>query len=148
MTENAKYIRLHSIQLSKVGVLELFIRSNQPPDGSVGIEVLDLPFSVGHTEFDEENRQIAVMVKVEIGTNGDDKEVKHPYSLKVEIIGEFEVGEGFAVKHLDNWARRNAPFILMPYLREHVYALTSKCGFKPLILPLLEVPTLTTDCQS
>ncbi len=32
--------------------------------------------------------------------------------------------------------------ILQPYLREHVFALTARAGFQPLILPLIEVPTL------
>lgn len=148
MSENTeKFFKLHAIQLVKVNIVELFIRSNQPPDELTGIDELNIPFLVGHSNFDDESRQIAVMVKIEIG-NDDEKNIKYPFSLRVEIVGEFKIDENFPVKHIDNWARRNAPFILMPYLREHIYALTSKCGFKPVILPLLEVPTLTSDCQS
>lgn len=149
MSGNQKTFKLHSIQLLKVNIVELYIKSNQPPDETIGVDEVKIPFFVGHSDFDEENRKIAVMVKVEIGT-ADEKEENEdsPFSLRVEIVGEFKVTEKFPIEHIDNWARRNAPFILMPFLREHVYALTLRSGFKPINLPLLEVPTLTNECQS
>ncbi|MFP4347001.1 MAG: protein-export chaperone SecB, partial [Desulfococcaceae bacterium] len=145
-----KFIRLHSIQLMKVNVIELYIKSHHAPDESIGIEA-DIPFLGGHTDLDDESRQISVLVKVEIGINENSKEKEgaeeFPFSLRVAIEGEFKVGEEFPDDQINDWARRNAPIILMPYLREHVYALTARSGFKPLILPLVVVPTLVPETQ-
>jgi preprotein translocase subunit SecB len=139
-----KLLKPHPIQLLKVNVIELSIRSNQSPDESIGIDdTMDIPLLVGHSEFNNENRQIAVVVKVETKVNkGEKKDAEDSFFLRVELVGEFKVEENFPMEHIDSWARDNAPFILMPYLREHVYSLTLRCGLKPIVLPLLQVPTL------
>ena len=144
MTDHDKsFVKLHSIQLLSVSVIELHIRANQLPDTSAKLELKDIPILVGHGEYNKENKTIQVSVKIEIGMEKD-KEIEVPFSLKVELVGNFEVDEDdFPIEHVDDWANRNAPMILHPYLREHVYALTSRSGFQPLILPLIEVPTLS-----
>ncbi|NQT68698.1 MAG: protein-export chaperone SecB [Desulfobacteraceae bacterium] len=143
MTEKEKsFLKLHAIQLSSISVVELYIRTNQYPDPSIKLELDDVPMLIGHSEYDEESNSIQVSAKIEIGIEeGSDK--KTPYSLRVELVGDFFVDETeFPIAQIYDWAARNAPMILQPYLREHVFALTARAGFNPLILPLIEVPTL------
>ncbi len=146
--ETNKRFKLHAIRLLKVNVVELSIRSNVPPDESLGINEIDIPFKVGHSEFDEKSRQIDVAVGIHINdeeSDSDEAISEPPFFLNVAVHGEFHIGEEFPDEHITDWARRNAPLILMPFVREHVYALTVRSGFKPLILPLFEVPTLAVD---
>lgn len=146
--EPKKYLRLHAIQLKSVAVSELHLEAHQRPDPEAGPPLEDMPLMVGHSDYDRENKAISVAVKVEFGPTYDknienEDEDKYPYSLKVEIVGDFEIDEdSFNIEYIDDWAARNAPMILQPYLREHVYSLTLRCGFEPFILPLLQVPTL------
>ena len=66
--------------------------------------------------------------------------------MRVVIGGVFKVDETkFAKADIDDWANRNAPFILYPYLREQAYTLTVRCGFPGIIIPLLEVPTFKIE---
>ena len=143
MTEKEKsFLKLHAIQLSSISVTELYLRTNQFPDPSVKLEFEDVPILVGYSEYDKESNYIRVSVKIEIGME-EDSDKSTPYSLRVELLGDFIVDENeFPIDQIDDWAVRNAPMILQPYLREHVFALTARAGFQPLILPLIEVPTL------
>lgn len=111
---------------------------------TVGIESEDgglCSISVGHGEYDTDNKTITVGLKLEI-----DEIEGHPtppFLLTIEIVATFKVDETkFNRDNIIDFARRNAPYIMMPYLREHAYALTAKCGFKPIVLPLTEVPTV------
>lgn len=140
-----KYIRLHGIQLRKVNVSRLSIKALREPDPESGAFCEDIPITVGHTNYDPDDNAIWISLRTEIGK---DEDSDSPYEMVVEIVGEFTVDEDkFPIEHIVDWARRNAPMILQPYLREQVYSLTLRCGFKPLILPLIQVPTLTKRDQ-
>ena len=148
MTEKKtkKPLKLHAIQLLSVNIVELFIRVNESPDEPH--EKIDLSFSLGysHGPYDEENKTIQTSVRLKYGM---DDEQKTPFSMRVELFGEFKIDESqFPKKYIDDWAKRNAPYILMPYLREQIYALTTRCGFQKLILPLFEVPTFKIEKPS
>jgi len=128
----------HPIQLVNLGIRELFIHANVPPDATITTELDAFTITVSTPGYDPKAKQIAVFVKLELGT---DAKESTPYSMRIELAGFFEVDETrFPVQHLSDWARRGAPFILYPYLREHAFGLSSRCGFKPLLLPLIEVP--------
>jgi preprotein translocase subunit SecB len=129
----------HPIQLRSLNVRELHAKTHIPPDAIEDVDVGAYSISVGHSDFDEKIKNIQVGVKLEAGSDDPDDA---PFSLTIELVGDFQVDdERFPVDHLDNWARENAPYILLPYLREHVYALTARCGLEPMILPLAVVPT-------
>jgi len=135
----------HAIQLSNVGVLELTIKSNLAPsiDCNPGFCEGDFSLLFGHSEFDSDRNGISVGVKLEIGMLDKVDPKQYPFSLRIELVGLFKVDpDNFDVTKIDDWAKRNAPYILLPYLREHAYALTSRCGFTPIILPLFQIPTL------
>ncbi len=132
----------HPIQLINLGVRELFIQSNRPPDLTVTAEPDACSIKVTSTPYDSKEKHIMVSLKLELGIGPD--ESKLPYAMRIELIGVFEVDDTrFAVEHVADWAMRGAPIVLYPYLREHAFGLSSRCGFKPLLLPLLEVPTFT-----
>ncbi len=142
MTKQKKSsMKLHPIQLVSLGVKELSIIANEPPDLSVGVDVGEggvCSIMFGHSDYDTEDNTINIFVKLEVGQNNEEKS---PFSMKVELVGTFRVDEAqFKIEYIDDWAHRNAPFIMMPYLREHAFGLTQKCGFRPIILPLTEVP--------
>lgn len=140
MTDKAKY-NLHPIQLVSIGVRELHITANEHPDVDTTSDSGDFFFSVGTSDYDPDTQSIGVGVRLEIGTDKCKCEEPSPFILTIELVGTFDVDEKFPVKHIDRWARNAAPLILFPYLREHAFALTARCGFKPILLPLLEVPT-------
>jgi len=141
LDKNNSFTKLYGIQLEKITILELFIRSNQIPNEDEKPEATEINLLSGYSEYDVESKRINIAIKIEIGL---EKDSNSPFSMRVELVGEFCVDEEkFPIKHIEHWAKNNAPYILHPYLREQVYALTSRIGFDPLILPLVETPVLT-----
>ena len=126
----------HPVNLTAVNLLELFIHSNRPPDSSIDIEEKKLSIGVGKSNYDEENKIIRVAIKLEVG-----KDDTVPYLLRVILEGVFHVTrDDLSVEQINEWALKSSPYVLFPYLREHAFALTARAGFRPLILPLVQVP--------
>lgn len=136
-----KSYKPHAIQLERIKVLELSMKVNLEVDQEKLPEPKGFTLSVGHSEYDDKASRIGVKVSATISSEDGGS----PFDLTVELMGGFSVDkEMFPVKFIDDWAMRNAPIILYPYLREHVYALTMRGGFEGTLLPLLQVPTLQT----
>jgi preprotein translocase subunit SecB len=137
-----KSYKLHAIQLLSLDVLELSIKVNRPPTSTEQTRKETFSLSCAHGEYDAKGHMIRVRVKLEKGLEENTDE---PFSLRIVLGGMFKIDETkFPIEHVNDWANRNAVLILYPYIREHAFSLTARCGFKPLILPLLEVPTLQT----
>lgn len=135
---------LHPIQLISLNVEELYINVKNPPQAEdLSLDRGEFDLRTGHSEYDKEHQIIVVGVKLEIGI----KEPKEtPFELRVVINGLFKVDETkFQRVNIEDWANRNAPIILYPYVREHAFALTARCGFPGIILPLLEVPVFKLE---
>ncbi len=138
MEDKSKNVQ-HPIQLVDLKVLELSLKvklenaqDRMPDSGVFGMHH-------GHTEYDAENKRIVVKVGVDMSEENDDET---PFEMKVELLGVFLVDESrFPVKFIEDWAAKNAPLILYPYIREQVHSLTTRAGFSGVILPLFEVPT-------
>ncbi len=131
----------HPISIGEVYVLELSIKVNIPPHSVEESAEIPYSISVGHSEYDKEKKEIIVGLKLETERD-ESRKIEPPYFLTIEIVSNFTIDDKkFPIDHLEDWANRNAPFILYPYLREQAYALTLRCGYKPFILPLVEVPT-------
>lgn len=140
MTEQGKF-KHHPISIQDVRVKELFIKGNVHPDSVDENQEIKYSIKVGHSEYDQDKAQIVVVLSLET-EEVEEKESEQPYSIKIELVGLFKIDEDrFHREHIYDWARRNAAFILFPYLREHAYSLSIRCGYKPFILPLVEVPT-------
>jgi len=69
--------------------------------------------------------------------------------MRIELSGEFEIDENqFDKKYINDWAMKNAPAILFPFLREQAYALSIRCGFPPFIIPLIQLPSIQKPSSS
>jgi len=136
--ENKNGYENHPIQLKTLKVLELSIKVI-PDHTQLEPNVEQFSLFHGHNEYNHKDKRIAVRIGVKMG-----EEVKEvPFELRVEILGIFEVDEDkFPLKFIDNWAEKNAPLILYPYLREHVFSLSSRAGFGGTLLPLFQVSTI------
>lgn len=133
--DNRLALNLHPIQLQEIGVRELYIRVRNPVKE---VSSSDVKLEIGHAPLAEDNT-LRVRIRALIGMDENDET---PCTLRVELVAKFLVNTTeFPVAHLDHWARHNAMFVLYPYLREHLYSLTSRAGIKAATLPLLEVPT-------
>lgn len=128
----------HPIQLESLIVKELVLNITDYHSSMQDEQELNITYSLGTTEYDKENKVIAVGFICEV--NNLDKK---PFYIKVEILGIFSVDEEkFPIDKLDHWSKHNAPQLLMPYIRENVYSLSNKAGVK-VILPLVTLPTFT-----
>ncbi len=140
MTEQGQF-KQHPIRIEDVRVKELSLKGNIHPEAVDDKQEIKYAITVGHSEYDREEKRIVVGLILQIRA-GEEGENVPPYHLKIELVAVFSVDENkFQQEHVYDWAKRNAPFILFPYLREQAYALTVRCGYKPLIIPLVEVPT-------
>ena len=136
---------IYPIQANFIAVRELYIKPHLPPNQRLGANPDEFTMKTAHTAYDEERHVIEVGSQVEYAIETKADQVA-PYSLRVHIMGQFRVDESqFDKAKIDAWARINAPYILYPYLREHVFALTARAGFEPLLLPLLELPTIKIE---
>lgn len=133
-----KQFSKHPIQLVHFKVAKLSIEINTDVDQEIVPDAKHFMLKTGRSDYDNETKSLMVTIGAEI-TSSDNTS---PYDLDVELFGIFEVDEeNFPLIHIESWAEKNAPLILYPYLREHVYSLTSRCGFEGALLPLLKVPT-------
>lgn len=137
-----KEIEVHPIQLEYIGVKELVAKTFIPPEPGIelGIEKgLKPKFSISHSEYDKESKTFSVYVRVTIGEDKED--TKCPVFLHIGIIGFFKVvSDEFDLNNINHFAEHNAFYVMQPYLRDYLFSLSAKCGFKPVLLPLVKVP--------
>lgn len=146
----------HSIQLQSLQVIELSLKvlDQVAIDRSDDFTPEGFAIETGYSPYDEDNESIAVRMRVVVGDDDlsqdasglEDSSVnensENPLYIHVEVQGVFTVDpEHFPIQHIEDWAAKNAPLILYPYVREHVFALSARANIKPLLLPLFEVPT-------
>ncbi|MEI7812127.1 MAG: protein-export chaperone SecB [Ignavibacteria bacterium] len=136
----------HPIQLKSLNVKELSITTMSFPDDIPEYETIDYEIGIGVSHFDKKSSFIKVGMSLRIGC--EDNPITYPFKIKVELIGLFFVDQlNFDFNNVEDWANKSAPFILFPYLREHVYTLSVRAGIKPIILPLIEVPVFKLNKQ-
>lgn len=145
--------RTHAVQLRSLQVLKLSIEVHDVRTAhSAGYQAGSYAMEAGHSAFDEATSTIHVSMRVRAGrfaidddnSEAENEEYKRqPVSILVEVGGVFSVDtDEFSVEHIPNWSEFNAPLIIYPYVREQVYGLSTRVGIKPLLLPLLEVPSI------
>ncbi|MDR3480388.1 MAG: hypothetical protein P4L91_06695 [Burkholderiaceae bacterium] len=137
--------KLHPIQLQGIRVAELYLKILDPNEAQKDDLNLPFTFSTGHSSFDQDSNQISVGVFGQIGTDDEDAK-SSPFVMKVNVFGQFLVDvTEFPVDQINKWASENAPLILLPFLREHIYGLASRAGIREVIVPLYVVPTYTVQ---
>lgn len=136
--------QLHAIQLIDIKVRRLHLDILTPITEDIDVDVTQFTFTHGHTPYDPENNVFIVMASVEIGIDEDDKisdDDSTQIAMRVDVAGFFKVDESrFPVDQVEDFARRNAPLIIYPFLREHTYGLLNRAGINGIVLPLFQVP--------
>lgn len=130
------------IQLVNIGVGEIHCTSSGFPLSSVcPIESYNL--SIGHSDYEPASGKIQITVNFESIDDASKETINTDFKLVVRIHGEFEAiddKDTFDTEKMGKWASTNGIAILLPFLRDIIYTLTSKSGYKPFILPLMEIP--------
>lgn len=154
---NSAY-KQHAAQLKALQVLKLGIEVHNPKvvlrdDFELG----EFSIENGRSDFDEDASTINVRMRIRAGrfaAEGEsDPERKALFeadaiSLVVEVAGVFSVDvTQFPAEYIHDWAEKNAPLVIYPYVREQVYGLSSRVGIKAVLLPLLEIPTFKLTAQ-
>lgn len=146
MSQDSLKLEPYPIQMMHLVPRELYILSQRDEKNAIPIEETDIELQIGNGGFNAEENSIVVSVKLEIGSEKkieDAGETKIPFYLRIELLGFFTVdATAFPIEKIDEWAWNNAVFIMHPYLREHAYSLTARAGYIPLLLPLVQVPTI------
>lgn len=135
-------MKRHPIQLQNVFVEELNLVVLDRFGFKNGEWDKSFTYGLSRTEFDPENSTISIKVELAIEPEDEDK-IDRPFAARVALYGVFKVDTSrFPADKIEQFAEINAPIILLPYIREHIFALTARSGFDPVILPLIEVPTI------
>ncbi len=137
--EKKNFADPHPIQLLKIDIRELYFRANASADPLYELPEELITLGVGHSDIDKNQGIFTVGIQLELGK---EKSKKNKYYARLELLGHFHIDlTRFSEGKIDVWTQQNAPVILLPYLREHIYSMTMRAGFKPFILPLVQVPT-------
>ena len=148
-------ISLHPIQLQFVAVRELFIQTFYPPVPGENYvpEAGQLTTSVA--QFDAERKVIQISLQFKIGLDHEPSEEEiseiksksaQPFRIRVHLVAQFSIDtNNFPESKIQQWGKANAPALMFPFLREHVFGLTSRCSYTPLILPMIVLPPTRND---
>lgn len=143
-------MKKHPAQLLSIDVKELNLKSlyNDFEDKEVDLGGRG-KIHAGNSSYDPEKQQIASGLLFVVDPSQEDAEdQKPPYEIRIDIRGLFKIDEAAFdnnAERIQEWASNNAFYILLPYLREQLYSLTQKAGFRPAILPLAQVPTFVLN---
>lgn len=75
----------------------------------------------------------------------DDPSLDAPYSIRIVVVGFFEVREEYPQEHSDTLARVNGPSLLYSAAREALLSITGRTGFPPILLPSIRFNPLPLD---
>ena len=147
---DSKDLKRYPIQLRMVTIKELFFEAFRPlsPDFELGADKIKIASSFAAPDQDDAELQIGIGFSFcdeePAGQEGvDPEDDSRELKMRVRIVGHFAVDKAkFPMDRLEEWSRYNAPMILYPFLREQVYSLTARCAVRPLILPLVYLPTM------
>jgi len=133
----------HAIQLQTVRVMETTLIVYQSDKALASNQEANFKFQVSVNQFDADKRTIVVRIRGEVGSEKTAQEAipESPFYIRVALAGKFSVDiDNFPVNEVENWGKMNAPIILYPFLREHIYGLASRAGIKEVIIPMLTLP--------
>jgi preprotein translocase subunit SecB len=137
----------------KIVHLETYV----PPNSSININGAPINYTTFSSPYNAQTHLIQIGIRVDAGTKqneGEDPKAvptdsitpTAPFFLRLELVAEFEIDESvFPMPRLNEWINKNAPYTLFPFIREHIFSLTARAGFSPLILPLVELPTFKIE---
>lgn len=104
-----------------------------PADPSRAIRVAWDWRIVGKRTFD-------VSLMLEVGASKE-----HPETARACVVGSFQAGQGALSVGFAQFVREHAPAILLPYVREHISALTSRGPHGTFFLAPINIVRLVKD---
>ncbi|MCO7637820.1 protein-export chaperone SecB [Pseudomonas sp. S 311-6] len=140
---------LHPIQLMDVTIHKLDLVINDPRFARDYEGELSLNIEIGRSDFSADDPDINIGLRVQTepiteNSGSSEEECVPPFSIEVEIQGHFHINlSEFPEEHVEEWAKINAPFLLLPYAREQVYGLAIRAGIRGLLFPLFVQPRAT-----
>lgn len=136
---------LHPIQLHEISISRLSIEVPNPKIAQAFEGEIEFSLQRGTSKFERDDPHIAVGIRASASPKTDGNTTPE-FSIEIELSGQFSVDYGkFSFDDLNRWALVNAPFLLLPYVREQVYGLALRAGIKGLILPLMVQPSRRVD---
>jgi preprotein translocase subunit SecB len=138
----AKAPDLYPIQTTFIAVREIHFVSHRPPSPNDKIEESSVTITQTATPFNEATRRVQVTLAAEFGPGNEASQNPPPFTVRVALTGEFVIDPTFPADKINIWITRNAPFVLYPYLRERLHYITSQGGYPPIMLPLMQIPTI------
>ncbi|MBS1562320.1 MAG: hypothetical protein JSS89_12005 [Bacteroidetes bacterium] len=131
-------VQLVEINLSKVAFEIKSDKVSTPEDIDA---IRDACKISGRTvSIDEAKREITVELAVKVGFDLDEP----LYTFEYVIIGRFAYrGNEYDSARLELWARNNAIYTLIPFLREGMYVTTLTSKHAPFLLPMFTIPLTT-----
>jgi preprotein translocase subunit SecB len=136
---------LYPIQPVFIVVREVHLISHRPPRQTDHIDESRVQITHLISEFNEEEKQIQVTLCATLGSESPNQTPNLPFFLRVSVTGQFSISDSFPREKIKLWANVNAPYVIYPYLRERFYYFSSQAGYLPVMLPLLQIPTLRTE---
>lgn len=106
---------------------------------------LDVKFKFGAIISDDKNNlqcELAAIIK-EIEREGETP----AFEIECSVVGLYSIIKGEVNMELDEFAKVNAPAMMLPYLREIIANTTLRAGLKPIILPPLNVYSLIESSE-
>jgi preprotein translocase subunit SecB len=89
---------------------------------------LQMEFSISSKEVEQ---KLFVIEKIRLLSD-----VSPSFEIEVEMVAEFEKGEGFAGS-VEDFSNINGAAIIYAYARQHISNLSLQAGMNPIILPIV-----------
>jgi preprotein translocase subunit SecB len=133
--------QLHPIQLIDIVVSNLSIKVLDAKAAQDYVGEIDLVLQVGTSDLIEGDDQLAVGISAKVSPKLSEEGGEPAFMIEVDLNGQFTVDlQNFKFEDLADWSKINAPFLLLPYIREQVYGLALRAGVRGIILPLVVQP--------
>jgi preprotein translocase subunit SecB len=142
MPDQPPSLTLYPIQATFITVREIHFVSHRPPSPTDKIEQSTISITQSATPFNEVTRRVQVTLAAEFGPGNEPSPNPPPFTVKVAMTGEFVIDPSFPADKINLWVAVNAAFVIYPYLRERLYYITSQGGYPPILLPLMQIPTI------
>lgn len=114
-------------------VKEGFERASKIPD-SIKVNV-EFEFN----SFPVDGKYAAELKTILACVDGNDK---NALNLEFVYIAIFDTIKGQENLEIEEFMHHNAPAIMFPYVREHIYNVTQRSGIKPILLPPVNISAL------
>lgn len=130
MKQRAAKIKLQGIFLDKL----IFERNNE---FKKDLSNLSFTFSLNdNSEYIEDSQEIFTTLAIELKKSKENEQL--PFTFMISMVGNFKFdNDNIDPHHLELIKSVNCPAIVLPFLRETIATITTKAGYPPLYIPVI-----------